>query len=89
VDRGRLRGFEQTQCVGAAAQNTQVRRKYGVDPWGTSYWVRFKKVSDREHRVVVYSFGPNRRRDGAEDSMGEGESGDDILAVGTLRRRPK
>jgi hypothetical protein len=87
LERASASRFDAAQCVGSAAQNVGVRRKYGVDPWGTSYWVRFRKVGDAEQRVVVYSFGPNRRRDGKEDSMGEGEVGDDVIVIGSLRRR--
>ncbi len=86
LDRERIDKFDGTQCEGPAAQNIEMRRKYGVDPWGTSYWVRFRKISDTEQRVMVYSFGPNRRRDVNEDAMGEGDSGDDVVATGTLSR---
>ena len=87
LERAAARRFDNTLCEGALAENAGIRRKYGVDPWGTSYWVRFRKAGDEEQRVVVYSFGPNRRRDGDEDKMGEGDSGDDIFVTGTLRRR--
>lgn len=51
------------------------RRRYAVDPWGTAYWIRF----DRNTRgLIVYSFGPNRRRD---------DGGDDIAATNMLRLR--
>jgi hypothetical protein len=46
------------------------RRRYGVDPWGTAYWV--EAVNEQgARRITVYSFGPNRRRDerGGDDVM--------------------
>lgn len=50
------------------------RREYAVDPWGTAYWVRMERSTDAI-RLVVYSFGPNRRRDGPA-----GSGGDDVAA---------
>ena len=51
------------------------RRRFGVDPWGTAYWVEAVR-EDGARRVTVYSFGPNRRRDE--------RGGDDVVAT-TLR----
>jgi hypothetical protein len=42
------------------------RRRFAVDPWGTAYWMRVSRMTDGV-MIVVYSFGPNRRRD-AEDA---------------------
>ncbi len=66
-------------------------RGYFIDPWGTPYWVYWNR---RAHRLIVYSCGPNRRRDlelddvaGADfappqkDPAGEGPAGDDIVRV--------
>jgi hypothetical protein len=52
------------------------RRQYAIDPWGTAYWIRFDVESDD---LVVYSFGPNRRRD---------DGGDDIVSAKTLTTTP-
>jgi hypothetical protein len=52
------------------------RREYGIDPWGTAYWIRFDVESDD---LIVYSFGPNRRRD---------DGGDDIISAKTLTSTP-
>lgn len=52
------------------------RREFGIDPWGTAYWIRFDVESDD---LIVYSFGPNRRRD---------DGGDDIVSAKTLTGTP-
>ncbi|MBW3553749.1 MAG: hypothetical protein KY466_09565 [Gemmatimonadetes bacterium] len=55
---------------------TPRQRAYAVDPWGTAYWLSMERGADAIH-LVVYSFGPNRRRDGPP---GRG-SGDDVAAA--------
>ena len=57
------------------------RRGYLLDPWNNSYWINY----DRNARtVLLYSFGPNRRRDtdlremSAEDQRAGRLVGDDI-----------
>jgi hypothetical protein len=82
-----IREFDGTHCEGAAAQNVGVRKQYGIDPWGTAYWISVEKLSDEERKVVVYSFGPNRGRDGQRDTLGQAEAGDDIAATGVLRKQ--
>lgn len=59
-------------CTGERAEDQARRRAFGVDPWGTAYWVRVTPGS-AGRRIEVYSFGPDRRRDPA--------AGDDISAV--------
>lgn len=51
------------------------RRRFAVDPWGTAYWIRYDVESED---LVIYSFGPNRRRD---------ERGDDVIAARSLESR--
>lgn len=51
------------------------RQEYAVDPWGTAYWIHMERGPDAI-RLVVYSFGPNRRRDGPAGVGG----GDDVIA---------
>ncbi len=51
------------------------RKAHAVDPWGTSYWLETNEADDGR-LVRVYSFGPNRRRDG--DRGDASESGDDV-----------
>lgn len=52
------------------------RRAYAIDPWGSAYWIRFDVESDD---LIVYSFGPNRRRD---------DGGDDVVSARTLTSAP-
>jgi hypothetical protein len=81
LDRIETPGFDGAACAGAPAADAERRRRYGIDPWGTSYWLSVQRI-DRDHqRVVVYSFGPNRRRDGTAQEPAD----DDIGAIGTLR----
>ena len=51
------------------------RRRHAVDPWGSAYWIDLDRSDDRI-RLIVYSFGPNRRRDGEPGSG----AGDDVAA---------
>lgn len=73
--------------AGAAA----VRRRYGIDPWGSPYWLLIESTAAREWRVTVYSFGPNRRRDMAatlSDDRHDGQSratSDDLAATQITR----
>jgi hypothetical protein len=79
LDRAETPGFDGAACDTAA--DGERRRRYGIDPWGTSYWMSVQRI-DRDHqRVVVYSFGPNRRRDGTAQEPAD----DDVGAVGTIR----
>lgn len=72
---------------GAAA----LRRRYGIDPWGSPYWLLIESTAAREWRVTVYSFGPNRRRDVAatpSDDRRDGQSratSDDVAATQVTR----
>ena len=61
VDADHLRRGD-TDC-GEPADITRVRRRYGIDPWGSPYWLLVERNTPREWRVTAYSFGPNRRRD--------------------------
>lgn len=56
-----LRQFNSVQC-GPGAANTDLRRRYGLDPWGSPYWLEVERDAP-VWRVTAYSFGPNRRRD--------------------------
>lgn len=78
LDSAAARRFGAVRCP--AQRDLATRRRYGVDPWGTAYWVR-AWTDERGHHLVVYSFGPNRRRD---DNAGTGAIGDDIGASNTL-----
>jgi hypothetical protein len=62
---------------GESSARALSRREYGVDPWGTAYWVRVGPERAEPRRVTVYSFGPNRRRDSNDAGANDG---DDVLA---------
>lgn len=62
-------------CAGKA--HSSYRRRYGVDPWGTAYWVRTARTAAGSTEATVYSFGPNRRRDSESDGA---QAGDDVIA---------
>ena len=72
VGEGVLAAVGTATCAGERAEDQSRRRAFGVDPWGTAYWVR---VTPRPggRRIEVYSFGADRRRDAA--------TGDDIAAT--------
>jgi hypothetical protein len=63
-------------CRGVEGNTAPNRRRFMIDPWGTAYWLVTDKTASDIRELVVYSFGPNRRRD-AEAGLGEG---DDIVA---------
>ena len=70
-------------CAGESLGSARDRRRFAVDPWGTAYWIRGGRQQDG--RVVIYSFGANRRRDHAE---GANAGGDDVVTV-TRTVRPE
>ena len=77
IEDGLLRRFRALSCRGESGGKLASRRRYIVDPWGTAYWIDVKREPDSDvHRVLVYSFGPNRRRDL--------DAGDDVRAEGVL-----
>lgn len=80
LDQARLATFAGIPCHGSAAQGSAVRRRYVVDPWGMSYWLAVERLDADQQQVSVYSFGPNRRRDGQPREPG----GDDISATGVV-----
>ena len=55
------------------------RRGYFLDPWNNPYWLLYERSRDR---IVVYSFGANRRRDTNVRQPGDTfQPGGDDLAV--------
>jgi hypothetical protein len=78
IDDELLRRYRTVSCQGESAGGATTRRRYIVDPWGTAYWLDARRQENADaHDVVVYSFGPNRRRDDGP--------GDDVRAEGVLR----
>jgi hypothetical protein len=73
ASRGDVRIDRATEFEGAACKDAGVRHRYAVDPWGTPYWIAIRADANGRH-IIVYSFGPNRRRDGEPGSG----AGDDI-----------
>jgi hypothetical protein len=45
------------------------RRGFFLDPWNQPYWILFLRDRDGVRRLLIYSFGPNRRRDSALESI--------------------
>lgn len=79
LDTDRLAEFRRAPCLGAGARDADARRRYFVDPWGTAYWISSVRTTSGGRRVVVYSFGPNRRRDGDAQALGAARR-DDVVA---------
>lgn len=77
-----LRAFNGHRCSGSATDNEGLSQQYGIDPWGSPYWVEIKRVSDDQRSVTAYSFGPDRRRDPANVGGPLPQLGDDIRAAG-------
>ena len=60
---GKRGSFLDHRLSPAEGQGPEARRdRYGyfLDPWNNPYWIRYEHGSGR---AVIYSFGPNRRRD--------------------------
>lgn len=58
IGRDILTAFAGRACPGEAPHVAARRHSFGIDPWGTAYWIRIDATSRS-----VYSFGPDRRRD--------------------------
>ena len=86
LQAGKLHGFNSVVCTGAAAESAEVRHRYGIDPWGSPYWLLVQKSTDNVTQVSVYSFGPNRRRDVVESDADQIAAGDDVHATSEVRR---
>lgn len=89
IEEGYLRAdrtgqFTGVACDGAAAEHAELRHRYAIDPWGSSYWILAERLQPTGRRISVYSFGPNRRRDGGDDANAGAGIGDDIV-VGIVR----
>jgi hypothetical protein len=91
IHAGALPQFGSAAC-GEPADEAAVRRRYGIDPWGSPYWLLIESTAAREWRVTAYSFGPNRRRDidtTLREDPDDGQSratSDDVAATQTTRR---
>jgi hypothetical protein len=65
-----------------ADSDSDSRRRFATDPWLTSYFVGVRPAAGGGREVVVYSFGPDRRREGTI----AGGAGDDVMASAPLSR---
>lgn len=88
----RFVAFKATQCTGAATENSDLRHRYAIDPWGLSYWLLVKPLPDGSRSLTVYSFGPDRRRDSDEGIHATTDTdavdNDDISASGIIPAPP-
>lgn len=84
LDAGAFRSFDAVACHEDAKKPLQLRRKYGIDPWGSPYWLEVERISEDERQVIAYSFGPNRRRDAGLERTSDRWS-DDIRASAVKR----
>jgi hypothetical protein len=50
--------------------------EFYLDAWNSPYWFSFERTGERRGKVVLYSFGPNRKRDLAPDTTSA--KGDDV-----------
>jgi hypothetical protein len=82
VRGGAARALGAVPCRGTDIAAAASRRRFVIDPWGTAYWLVTKNKPGDAGDLVVYSFGPNRRRDGETSTGG----GDDIVARAELVR---
>lgn len=73
VDATVLTALAAVSCPGDA--DASRRRHFGVDPWGTAYWVRTRD-GDTGRTISVYSFGPDRQR----AAIGDAAHADDVRA---------
>lgn len=76
-----LRAFNGRRCMASATESEDLRQQYGIDPWGSPYWVEIERLSDAQRNVTVYSFGPDRRRDPNNAGGPLPHLGDDIRAA--------
>jgi len=79
VKRYNLKWLYENEFAKQAKQgNTKNRSEFFIDPWNMPYWVLFKsdKKTGRK-RFILYSFGPNRKRDSDNWNV----KGDDIGIV--------
>lgn len=78
LDGSELKTFGNSGCDRSA----DLRHRYGIDPWGSPYWLEMERMSDGRRVVTVYSFGPNRRRDVADTAAPDDEA-DDVRVTAT------
>lgn len=45
--------------------------EYFLDPWNQAYWFAYQRTGQGQGQVLLYSFGPNRRRDSDISKVGD------------------
>jgi hypothetical protein len=68
----------------AGGEARRDRKGYFLDPWNNPYWVR----TGANRAAIVYSFGPNRRRDSSLDAEPWTRLGDDLWVDCSLGSSP-
>ncbi len=80
---GVVKAVEAVPCPGISQDPG--RKRYLMDPWGQPYWLRYRAEPGQDSETaVIYSFGPNRRRDSETDNF----SGTDDIGVRTSPIQP-
>ena len=74
-----LLAYAAVLCAGSAPEVAALRHTYGIDPWGSPYWLLVEKNSKDSRRALIYSFGPNRRRDIEDTTVDQPHTGDDVI----------
>lgn len=69
-----------TPAVPGSADPRHDRRGYFLDPWNNPYWLQYNR---RSRRGMIYSFGPNRRRDVVVRDA-KSDPGDDVIVRFTI-----
>lgn len=72
IEPGGLLLFRDAACPGDGAAAD--RRQHAIDPWGAAYWISMERGLDTI-ALRVYSFGPNRRRDGGATAGSDDDIG--------------
>ncbi|MCC7385137.1 MAG: hypothetical protein IT384_25040 [Deltaproteobacteria bacterium] len=54
--------------------------EYYLDAWNQPYWVAFRRTGPGQGTLLVYSFGPNRRRDTEIDRLAGAARVEDVIA---------
>ena len=76
-----LLAYRAVLCAGSGPEVTGLRHTYGLDPWGSPYWLLVEKNSKDSRRAMIYSFGPNRRRDIEDTTVDQPDTGDDVIVT--------
>ncbi len=62
----------------ALGSSDHVRREFFLDPWNNAYWI-WHSCGKSSQRVMLYSFGPNGRRDSRRTAIIEDDIGAELV----------